>query len=322
MQRTVTIEASQEASPSIRHIRDTLRRFKLERERAREQTPFAAHTHQNPKVGLRADMIRRLDVAPRPIDPMGSQTLTLPPEQVVEASTASPLHPVSSRRSLRSSLRVATDTPAISSSSKEDEFGGFPNVDQIFSQILGKFSPRLKRKLARTLTVPRTETLIPTSGGVAVEPEGPVKSVPYLSFSARVKRNSAFYGLTAENIEELGGVEYRALSALLWIIPLVCRHQCLSSRKRHRSRDSLRSTISASWRFPSSSRRRTCCCHNGSPISFPPCSTKPLTRSGKAAPPHLLHPALTRHACRFSAFQVVGAWANTGDSPALLPSRM
>lgn len=221
MQRTVTIDPSQDTSPSVRHIRDTLRRFKLERENAREHTPFAAHAHQNPKIGLRADMIRRLDVAPRPIDPMGSQALTLPPDPTVEASTAGPLHPVTSRRSLRSSLRVSADTTAISTASKEDEFGGFPNVDQIFSQILGKFSPRLKRKLARTLTMPRTETLIPTTGGVVVEPEGPVKSVPYLSFSARVKRNSAFYGLTAENIEELGGVEYRALSALLWIIPLV-----------------------------------------------------------------------------------------------------
>jgi hypothetical protein len=42
--------------------------------------------------------------------------------------------------------------------------------------------------------------------------------VPYISFDAVVGRNSVFLDLSEENMEELGGVEYRALSMLLWII--------------------------------------------------------------------------------------------------------
>ena len=48
-----------------------------------------------------------------------------------------------------------------------------------------------------------------------------VKTVPYISFDAVVGRNSAFPYLTNTQIEELGGVEYRALNALLWIVAAV-----------------------------------------------------------------------------------------------------
>ena len=108
---------------------------------------------------------------------------------------------------------------------EDDAFGGFPDLQQLFSRVLEKMSPRLKKKLKRSLTVPRAETLIPSTGGAALDPQGPVKPVSYLSFSAIVKRNSSFCGLTAENFVELGGVEYRALSALLWIIPVVRRKE-------------------------------------------------------------------------------------------------
>ena len=47
------------------------------------------------------------------------------------------------------------------------------------------------------------------------------RPVPYLSFNARVRKNSVFYGLSDSDCEELGGVEYRALTALLWIVPMV-----------------------------------------------------------------------------------------------------
>ena len=56
-----------------------------------------------------------------------------------------------------------------------------------------------------------------------ITPEGPVRLVSYFSFPVTVKRNSIFHGLREEHIEELGGVEYRALSALIWIIPAVSR---------------------------------------------------------------------------------------------------
>jgi hypothetical protein len=45
--------------------------------------------------------------------------------------------------------------------------------------------------------------------------------VPYVSFDAIVGPNSTFEGLTEEQLEELGGVEFRALNALLWILGIV-----------------------------------------------------------------------------------------------------
>ena len=46
--------------------------------------------------------------------------------------------------------------------------------------------------------------------------------VPYVSFDAVVGHNSSFESLTEEQLEELGGVEFRALNALLWIVGIVC----------------------------------------------------------------------------------------------------
>lgn len=170
------------------------------------------------KTGLRADMVRRLDVAPHPIDPMGSQARRVSTDRLAEASGIDVLSSVASRRSRRASILSAPPPPG----HQEDEFGGFPGIQDMLTFLARKISPRLERRLKRTLTVPRTETLVPHAAGVVSEDANtPVKRVPYLSFSATVKRNSSFYGLTTENIEELGGVEYRALCSLSWVIPAV-----------------------------------------------------------------------------------------------------
>ena len=47
------------------------------------------------------------------------------------------------------------------------------------------------------------------------------RAVPYVSFDAVVGHNSSFEDLTKEQLEELGGVEFRALNALLWIVGTV-----------------------------------------------------------------------------------------------------
>jgi hypothetical protein len=47
------------------------------------------------------------------------------------------------------------------------------------------------------------------------------RAVPYISFDAVVGHNSSFEELTEEQLEELGGVEFRALNALLWIVGIV-----------------------------------------------------------------------------------------------------
>lgn len=57
----------------------------------------------------------------------------------------------------------------------------------------------------------------PTHSGSISAKEG-TKPVTYISFDAVVGRNSAFHFSTKEQLEELGGVEYRALNALLWLV--------------------------------------------------------------------------------------------------------
>ncbi|KAF8633452.1 hypothetical protein AX17_004621 [Amanita inopinata Kibby_2008] len=97
---------------------------------------------------------------------------------------------------------------------KNRGFGGFPMPFEIFRSILNRFFPKLKVKLTRTVTVPRTTSLVSNR---TEAPPG-VKTVPYITFDALVGRNSDFPLLTSEQLEEIGGVEYRAINALLWII--------------------------------------------------------------------------------------------------------
>jgi hypothetical protein len=52
------------------------------------------------------------------------------------------------------------------------------------------------------------------------------RAVPYVSFDAVVGHNSSFEELTEEQLEELGGVEFRALNALLWIVGIVGSSAC------------------------------------------------------------------------------------------------
>ena len=96
-------------------------------------------------------------------------------------------------------------------------FGGFPMPHELLSRLFGKMFPNLERKLTRTVTIPRTQTIASVRG--AVQPG--IRPVPYITFEAVVGRNSVFHALTREQTEELGGVEYRALTALLWIVGAV-----------------------------------------------------------------------------------------------------
>lgn len=84
---------------------------------------------------------------------------------------------------------------------------------EVASRAIDRFFPNLKRTLTRTVTMPRTQTIASAVGGAP----GAIPK-PYISFEAVVGRNSAFQRLSSEQLEELGGVEYRGLSALLWIV--------------------------------------------------------------------------------------------------------
>ncbi|CCL99243.1 uncharacterized protein FIBRA_01258 [Fibroporia radiculosa] len=118
--------------------------------------------------------------------------------------TISMPHTFESRASLHSHPPRVMDTG----------FGGFPMPFEILSRLFRHFFPKLERKLTRTVTMPRTRTIVSQHGSVAPG----ARPVSYISFEAVVGRNSTFKRLTHEQLEELGGVEYRALGALLWIV--------------------------------------------------------------------------------------------------------
>ena len=94
-------------------------------------------------------------------------------------------------------------------------YGGFPYPTDLLLRLFKKLFPSLQRRFVRTVTMPRVPTRVPT---VAGQPEDPTT---YVTFDAVVGRNSAFHMLTEEHLQELGGVEYRALTALLWIVAAV-----------------------------------------------------------------------------------------------------
>ncbi|KAJ3737528.1 cation transport protein-domain-containing protein [Lentinula guzmanii] len=98
---------------------------------------------------------------------------------------------------------------------KHSGFGGFPMPHEILQKLFDKFFPNLRHKLTRTITIP-IATTIASQRGDNIPPGA--KVVPYISFEAVVGRNSAFPLLSDEQLKELGGVEYRALNALLWIV--------------------------------------------------------------------------------------------------------
>nr|XP_019049169.1 potassium ion transporter [Kwoniella bestiolae CBS 10118]OCF28099.1 potassium ion transporter [Kwoniella bestiolae CBS 10118] len=101
-------------------------------------------------------------------------------------------------------------------------FGGFPTPFEIGKKLFRKAFPEATNNLARSLTVARTMTVPRTNtvagrGSIAAA-RGNEKEVPYISFAATVGRNSMFHSLTTEQMDELGGVEYRALRVLLYIV--------------------------------------------------------------------------------------------------------
>lgn len=85
------------------------------------------------------------------------------------------------------------------------------------SQVLRRFLPGVHQKFTRSITMPRTTTVTSMRSGTER-----ARAVPYVSFDAVVGHNSSFISLTEEQLEELGGVEFRALNALLWIVGIVC----------------------------------------------------------------------------------------------------
>ena len=110
----------------------------------------------------------------------------------------------------------------------ESDLGGFPMPHKLLGMLFRRLFPRAANKLRKTLTIPTTTALSGGELGRTASVTGATKNLPegskpvsYLSFNAVVGRNSAFQMLTNEQLEELGGIEYRGLNALLWLVALV-----------------------------------------------------------------------------------------------------
>ncbi|KAF8809851.1 potassium transporter [Phlegmacium glaucopus] len=92
---------------------------------------------------------------------------------------------------------------------KHKGFGGFPGPLNLLHRAIKHTAPRTYRKLERKMTMPTVTTL-------------EASSVPWLNFSGLVVgRNSNFHtdSLTDEQLEDIGGTEYRALRLLSYLVP-------------------------------------------------------------------------------------------------------
>ncbi|GAA5922294.1 uncharacterized protein JCM15063_003250 [Sporobolomyces koalae] len=126
----------------------------------------------------------------------------------------------------RTLTRTATNNPPPINSAMHSGFGGFPNPIVAAADFARSRIPTIRNAVERTVTIPRTTTMMSTHSQdsrmgtttFAGSDHPHVKPVSYISFDAVVGRNSRFHGLTTAQQEELGGVEYRALTLLLRLV--------------------------------------------------------------------------------------------------------
>lgn len=174
---------------------------------------------QRPRPPPSSHAIRRVDEAPQPILSTDWNSGKFPFDDGICANVSlsfSDSHPASGL-----SVTLSPDVPEV-----------IPAVPyrplqiqrhSTISRVSRRFFPRFHRKVKRTVTMPRTATLLPAD--TVRTTQGPHEYstvVPYLSFPTIVGRNSVFHGLTEDQLEELGGIEFRALNMLMWAVPLVC----------------------------------------------------------------------------------------------------
>ena len=169
---------------------------------------------------IRTDMVRRVDdIAPRLVDPMGmpARTSTIANDSTFPYDSSNNIRRRAVPTGNEQILEDSTQPP------REVGFGGFPGPREVLEQTSQKMFPHFHRRLQKTLTIPRTSTLVPQNAQKTPSRQStlPTRPVSYLSFIANVGKNSRFHGLSEEELLELGGVEYSALNVLMWIVPLV-----------------------------------------------------------------------------------------------------
>ncbi|TFK37547.1 potassium transporter [Crucibulum laeve] len=111
--------------------------------------------------------------------------------------------------SIMSSRKSTCSIPGSRASRKYRGLGGFPGPFQIFHRLFKRTAPDAYRRLERKLTIPVSITQREIS-------------TLWLDFDLFVGRNSDFHTetLSDEQVERIGGTEYRALRFLSYLIPM------------------------------------------------------------------------------------------------------
>jgi len=94
---------------------------------------------------------------------------------------------------------------------KYQGFGGFPGPANFLRKVVKMTAPRAYKKFERSMTVTTMTTL-------------QASSAPWLNFNGLVVgRNSDFRtdSLSDEQLEDIGGAEYKALRLLSYLVPAV-----------------------------------------------------------------------------------------------------
>lgn len=99
---------------------------------------------------------------------------------------------------------------------KNKGLGGFPSPLEWIVGFLESFNVNHRLKVPRSATMASAH---PDRMNTIESDRGGVRLAPYLTFDATVTGNSHFHNLTQAQRNELGGVEYRAVDVLAWLIP-------------------------------------------------------------------------------------------------------
>ncbi|KDQ33775.1 TRKH superfamily [Pleurotus ostreatus PC15] len=161
----------------------------------------------------------------------GMSRVTFLPSQITPAQNSTWSRPRPTSMQTRSSLQPSYLTSRSLQSAKDTHFGGFPSPFVLLQRLI----TYLRQRYASPRSLPTLSSSAINSNNLKfddfmpplppIDDKGafklgdpPSAPVSYVSFPPIIGRNSMFHLLTEEQLEELGGVEYRALTALLWII--------------------------------------------------------------------------------------------------------
>lgn len=129
-----------------------------------------------------------------------------PPREGIEFAHSTSITPSQLRR-----RRAMTRQQTIAETRRVQGLGNIPGPGVIVKSVVRRAAPGVYKHVRRQLTIPSVQTL-------------QAKDIPWLNFDLIVGPNSDFRAesLTDEQVEQIGGTEYKALRFLSYLVPLVC----------------------------------------------------------------------------------------------------